>query len=136
MFLKTVQFSHCDVSVTLYELSALQRMDYLAYLYEETAAFETQTCDADDDNKKQLAWLKLRFSLNIWLVAHSLWNADTTQDITLLIRDTSQGWGWEALDKATEKVLQLSGMLAENDRADDDNEGAEPTKPDTSAEKP
>lgn len=133
MFLKTVQFSHCDVSVALYELSALQRMDYLEYLYEETAAFETQTDDVDDDNKKQLAWLKLRLSLNIWLVAHSLWNGDTTQDIAELIRSTHQIWGWEALDKAAEKVLQLSGMLAENDGAGDD--GDEPTKSDNSAEK-
>lgn len=118
MFLKTAQFSQGDVPVVLYELSALQRMDYLEYLYEETAAAEAQTREADDDNRKQLVWLKLRLSLNIWLVAHSLWNGDTKQDITELIRSVHQGWGWEATDKAAEQVLRLSGMLAEDDNTD------------------
>lgn len=133
MFLKTDTLAYFDMNVTLYELSALQRMEYIQYLYDETAAFEVQTQDADED-KKNHAWLKLRFSLNVWLVAHSLWNADTTQDITLLIRDTSQGWGWEVLDKAAEKVLRLSGMLAEDDNAGDSKDDTDAGS--GSAEKP
>ncbi|MGT6603402.1 phage tail assembly chaperone G, partial [Escherichia coli] len=66
MFLKTESFEHNGVTVTLSELSALQRIEHLALM-------KRQAEQADSDSNQQVALADL-IRTGAFVVAMSLWH--------------------------------------------------------------
>ena len=128
MFLKTVTFDYAGQSAELYELSGLQRVDYLEFVQRRTAAF-----DAEAENlpaaERQIAFLRMGMDINAWLVSRSLWNAQQAQDVTTLYDDVRTSWSYDALATGAEQVLSLSGMGVVTPAPDSEQEALTPEKP-------
>lgn len=109
MFLKTEPFERNGVTVTLYELSALQRIEHLEHL----KALETVT-DAD-----MQAALNMTITSGALLVAMSLWHAHPLkgthntpkEDVEQIQKDVLMTWPLEFIAEAEYSVKLLSGMV-------------------------
>ncbi|EAN8329557.1 phage minor tail protein G [Salmonella enterica] len=117
MFLKKDTLTYGDASVDLYELSGLQRVEYLEYIQQRTAQYDEETADAGEEERR-VAFLRMGVDINAWLVSRSLWNSDQTQDIDTLSSHTASLWSYEALGQGADMVLLLSGMTASNSDAE------------------
>ncbi|HEB6949747.1 TPA: phage minor tail protein G [Salmonella enterica subsp. enterica serovar Hvittingfoss] len=109
MFLKKETFTYDDASVTLYELSGLQRVEYLEFIQKRTAKYDTDMANAAETDKR-VAYMQMGVEINAWLVSRSLFNGDTTQDVDALCRSLQGEWSYEALGKGADTVLALSGL--------------------------
>lgn len=127
MFLKKDTLTYGDCSVTLYELSGLQRIEYLEYIQQRTAHYD-EAIAAGDDAVNHVAFVQLGVDINAWLVSRSLWNGDQTQDQVQLSATVAATWSYEALGRGADIVLSLSGMVAPPD-SDDETETTSPEKP-------
>ncbi|MDJ6848632.1 phage minor tail protein G [Salmonella enterica] len=129
MFLKKDTLSYGGASVELYELSGLQRVEYLEYIQQRTAQYDEETADVSEEDRR-VAFLRMGVDINAWLVSRSLWNSDQTQDIDSLSGHIASLWSYDALGQGADMVLLLSGMTAPNADSDADPEEADsPEKP-------
>lgn len=75
MFLKKDEFTHNGATVTITELSALQRITYLEYLAAEEKALSAISDDVDDQTMSAgLVSMSIRAGAR--LIALSLWHND------------------------------------------------------------
>lgn len=112
MFLKKNAFNYGETSVDLYELSGLQRVEYLEFLQKRTAKYDADMAGATETDKR-VAYMQMAMEINAWLISRSLFNGDTTQEVDSLYRSIQTTWSYEALDSGAEMVLVLSGLSAD-----------------------
>ncbi|HAY0219009.1 TPA: phage minor tail protein G [Escherichia coli] len=127
MFLKQDTFNYAEQTVVLSELSALQRVEYLAYVRERTAQFDEQSAGMAE-GARQIAFLEMGMDINAWLVSRSLWNADQSQDVAVLFPSVRVTWSYDALGLAAECILALSRMTLTAATEEDATEALTPEK--------
>ncbi|EKN4959489.1 phage minor tail protein G [Salmonella enterica] len=109
MFLKKDTLTYGDTSVEMYELSGLQRVEYLEYIQQRTAQYDRETEESTEEARR-VAFLRMGIDINAWLVSRSLQNADQTRDTGKTSDNIAALWSYEALGKGADMVLSLSGM--------------------------
>lgn len=129
MFLKKGTLTYGDASVDLYELSGLQRVEYLEYIQQRTAQYDQET-EESTEAERRVAFLRMGIDINAWLVSRSLQNGDQTQDTGKTSDNIAALWSYEALGKGADMVLSLSGMTPPD--SDSEEEGAEADSPEKS----
>ncbi|MEC5321166.1 phage minor tail protein G [Brenneria populi subsp. brevivirga] len=127
MFLKKEPFPINGETVTLYQLSGLQRIEHLEYL----EAKEKLLSDEGQDNTKTSAAL-ISFSIHasVRVVALSISNDKPDEDIEVLHQDILRTWPLDAIGEADQRIKKMSGMIS--DAPEQQEEGGEPV----SLEKP
>ncbi|HDP0319407.1 TPA: phage minor tail protein G [Salmonella enterica subsp. enterica serovar Concord] len=118
MFLKKDTFTYNEASTTLYELSGLQRVEYLEFIQKRTAEYD-QAAESMPDTDKRVAYMQMGVEINAWLVSRSLFNGDTTQDVDALCQSLQGQWSYEALGQAADNILDLSGMSVTEEKDTD-----------------
>lgn len=132
MFLKKDTLTYGDTSTDLYELSGLQRVEYLEFIQKRTAEYDADMNGATEADKR-VAYMQMVMEINAWLVSRSLFNGDTAQEVDALYQSIQTTWSYEALDSGAEMVLALSGLSAdEKDSASDSGAKAEDMTPEKS----
>ncbi|EAQ8163085.1 phage minor tail protein G [Salmonella enterica] len=126
MFLKKDTFNYGEASVDLYELSGLQRVEYLEYIQQRTAQYDRET-EKSTEEERRVAFLRMGVDINAWLVSRSLQNGDQTRDTGTTSDNIAALWSYEALGKGADMVLSLSGMTPP-DSGDDGEEAGSPEK--------
>ena len=110
MFLKTEQFEYNGVSVTLSELSALQRIEHLALL--KRRAEQAESCGNLQVSVEDLV------RTGAFLVAMSLWHnhpkktklPSMNEAVKQIEQEVLTTWPTEAISHAENVVYRLSGM--------------------------
>ena len=110
MFLKTESFEHNGVTVTLSELSALQRIEHLALMKRQAEQAES------DSNRKFTVEDAIR--TGAFLVAMSLWHnhpkktklPSMNEAVKQIEQEVLTTWPTEAISHAENVVYRLSGM--------------------------
>ncbi|ECG5801896.1 phage minor tail protein G [Salmonella enterica] len=129
MFLKKDTLTYGDASVELYELSGLQRVEYLEYIQQRTAQYDRETEESTEEARR-VAFLRMGIDINAWLVSRSLQNADQTRDTGKTSDNIAALWSYEALGKGADMVLSLSGMsLPDSGDETEAGEADSPEKP-------
>ncbi|EGJ6127224.1 phage minor tail protein G [Salmonella enterica] len=132
MFLKKDTLNYGADSAVLYELSGLQRVEYLEFLQKRTAKYDADM-DGETETDKRVAYMQMAMEINAWLISRSLFNGDTTQAVDALYQSIQTTWSYEALDSGAEMVLVLSGLSADaENNASDPGEKAENMTPEKS----
>lgn len=139
MFLKKEKFTWQTESLTIFELSALQRIEYITFMATEDKAVSADS-DGISDQEMTARLIGSNIRCGARLIAMSLWHNDPAgTDVETLYQQVLSSWPPEAIGKAEMQIKLLSGMLVpvENDNADDpavpvEGESAEPV----TAEKP
>ncbi|ECG0361940.1 phage minor tail protein G [Salmonella enterica] len=132
MFLKKDTLNYGADSAVLYELSGLQRVEYLEFLQKRTAKYDADM-DGAPETDKRVAYMQMAMEINAWLISRSLFNGDTTQAVDALYQSIQTTWSYEALDSGAEMVLVLSGLSADaEDNASDPGEKPENMTPEKS----
>ena len=111
MFLKTESFEHNGVTVTLSELSALQRIEHLAWLKE-------QEKKAESSGNLQVS-VEALIRGGAFLVAMSLWHnhpqktqsPSMNEAVMKIEQEVLTTWPADAIARAEDVVLRLSGMI-------------------------
>ncbi len=101
MFLKTEQFEYNGVSVTLSELSALQRFDYMKFV-SDAEQQKTTKHDVVRINQRYLETASLLVAMSLWH-SHSLKGtlASPETEMQQIRREVMLGWPADALNQAT-----------------------------------
>lgn len=128
MFLKKDTLTYGDASVELYELSGLQRIEYLEYIQQRTAQYDRETEESTEEERR-VAFLRMGVDINAWLVSRSLQNGDQTRDTGKTSDNIAALWSYEALGNGADMVLSLSGMTPPDS---DSEEGVEADSPEKS----
>ena len=110
MFLKTEQFEYNGMSVTLSELSALQRIEHLALL--KRRAEQAESCGNLQVSVEDLV------RTGAFLVAMSLWHnhpqktqmPSMNEAVKQIEQEVLTTWPTEAISHAENVVYRLSGM--------------------------
>lgn len=132
MFLKKDTLNYGADSAVLYELSGLQRVEYLEFLQKRTAKYDADM-DGATETDKRVAYMQMAMEINAWLISRSLFNGDTTQAVDALYQSVQTQWSYEALDSGAEMVLVLSGLSADaENNASDPGEKPENMTPEKS----
>lgn len=139
MFLKKEDFTYNDESATIFELSALQRIDFLTFMAKEEKAVSADSDDiSDQEMTARLVGSNIRCGAR--LIAMSLWHNDPKgADVDALYQQVLSSWPPEAIGKAEMQIKLLSGMLVpvEDDNAGDSGNAVEGETTDpVTAEKP
>ncbi|EDO5624134.1 TPA: phage minor tail protein G [Salmonella enterica subsp. enterica serovar Grumpensis] len=129
MFLKKDTLTYGDASVDLYELSGLQRVEYLEYIQQRTAQHDRETEESTEEERR-VAFLRMGIDINAWLVSRSLQNGDQTRDTGKTSDNIAALWSYEALGKGADMVLSLSGMTPPD--SDSEEESVEADSPEKS----
>ncbi|EBV7178415.1 phage minor tail protein G [Salmonella enterica subsp. enterica serovar Thompson] len=130
MFLKKDTLTYGDASVELYELSGLQRIEYLEYIQQRTAQYDRETEESTaTEEERRVAFLRMGVDINAWLVSRSLQNGDQARDTGKTSDNIAALWSYEALGKGADMVLSLSGMTPPDS---DSEEGVEADLPEKS----
>ncbi|HIB1592575.1 TPA: phage tail assembly chaperone G [Salmonella enterica subsp. enterica serovar Muenchen] len=129
MFLKKGTLTYGDASVELYELSGLQRVEYLEYIQQRTAQYD-RAAEELTEEERRVAFLRMGIDINAWLVSRSLQNGDQTRDTGKTSDNIAAIWSYEALGKGADMVLSLSGMTPPD--SDSEEEGVEADSPEKS----
>ncbi|MFS7220807.1 phage tail assembly chaperone G [Rahnella inusitata] len=109
MFLKSELFEFNGAKTTLYELSALQRVELLHYLAAQEKALPK---DEPDDQTLTSALVELNIRAGAMIIAMSLWHSESPKpDIHDLQQQVMSTWPVEAIGKADTQVKILSDML-------------------------
>lgn len=67
MFLKKDTLTYGDASVELYELSGLQRIEYLEYIQQRTAQYDRETEESTaTEEERRVAFLRMGVDINAW----------------------------------------------------------------------
>ena len=127
MFLKKEKFNWQTESLTIFELSALQRIEYITFM-----AAEEKAVSADSDGISDQ-------EMTARLIGSNIRCDPAGSDVETLYQQVLSGWPPEAIGKAEMEIKLLSGMLVpvEDDNVADPDalaeaESAEPV----TAEKP
>ncbi|HDI3020223.1 phage minor tail protein G [Cronobacter sp. EKM101R] len=110
MFLKTEQFEYNGVAVTLSELSALQRIEHLAWLKQREKSAESGVIPE--------VTVEDLIRVGALLVAMSLWHnhpqktqiASMNEAVMQIEQEVLTTWPAEAIALAENVVMRLSGM--------------------------
>ena len=111
MFLKTESFEHNGVTVTLSELSALQRIEHLALM-------KRQAEQAESDSNRRFT-VEDAIRTGAFLVAMSLWHnhpqrtqsPSMNEAVMKIEQEVLTTWPADAIARAEDVVLCLSGMI-------------------------
>lgn len=105
--------------VTLYELSALNRMEYLEYVFNAKNTLPVEA--SQDETVKAVTLLAIRdYGM---LVALSLsQNPDENRDIAELMNEVLSEYGADALTRAATMVRELSGMAVVNNQPENEDQ--------------
>ena len=111
MFLKTESFEHNGVTVTLSELSALQRIEHLALM-------KQQAEQAESDSNRQVT-VEDAIRTGACVVAMSLWHnhpqktqsPSMNEAVMKIEQEVLTTWPADAIARAEDVVLCLSGMI-------------------------
>ena len=111
MFLKTESFEHNGVTVTLSELSALQRIEHLALM-------KQQAEQAESDSNRQVT-VEDAIRTGAFVVAMSLWHnhpqktqsPSMNEAVMKIEQEVLTTWPADAIARAEDVVLCLSGMI-------------------------
>ena len=132
MFLKSEPFEFNGHTVTLYELSALQRIEHLKYY----ADLNKDLPDHADEKDNYHLLVARNIQAGARLVAMSLWQADITgPGVEILHQQVMTGWPPEMIGAAEFMVKQLSNMIPQ-EPAPDSGEDNQVQQEDISAEMP
>lgn len=108
MFLKKAPFEFNGHTVTLYELSALQRIEHLKYY----ADLNKDLPDNSDESGHYHLLVARNIQTAARLVAMSLWQADITgPDVETLHQQVMSGWSPEMIGAAEFMVKKLADMI-------------------------
>ncbi|HCA3615513.1 TPA: phage minor tail protein G [Salmonella enterica subsp. diarizonae serovar 61:i:z] len=129
MFLKKDTFNYGEASVEMYELSGLQRVEYLEYIQQRTAQYDREA-EKSTKEESRVAFLRMGIDINAWLVSRSLRNGAQAQDAVITSDNIASLWSYEALGKGADMVLSLSGMSPPD--SGDETEAAEADSPEKS----
>ncbi|EBT2373267.1 phage minor tail protein G [Salmonella enterica] len=129
MFLKKDTFNYGEASVEMYELSGLQRVEYLEYIQQRTAQYDREA-EKSTEGESRVAFLRMGIDINAWLVSRSLRNGAQAQDAVITSDNIASLWSYEALGKGADMVLSLSGMSPPD--SGDETEAAEADSPEKS----
>lgn len=106
-FLKSEPFTYNGSTIQLFELSGLQRIEYLQYL-----AKEEKTLPKDEGDE---GYLPLRVCSNLrsgaMVIALSLWQGDTSKEIDSLHYEVLSGWPPGMIGAGELFVKTLSDMI-------------------------
>lgn len=110
MFLKKEPFKYNGETVTLFELSALQRIEFIGYLAETSKAIP-QADDVSDEEFNRIA-TPINVKISSRLIAMSLWQADTTgPSVDVIHHEVLSSWPIPAIAGADFVVRELCGMV-------------------------
>ncbi|ELC3360918.1 phage minor tail protein G [Escherichia coli] len=127
MFLKKEKFTWQTESLTIFELSALQRIEYITFMAAEEKAVSADS-DGISDQEMTARLIGSNIRCGARLIAMSLWHNDPAgTDVETLYQQVLSGWPPEAIGKAEMEIKLLSGMLVpvEGDNAADPDASAE-----------
>ena len=111
MFLKKEKFTWQKESLTIFELSALQRIEYITFMAAEEKAVNADS-DGISDQEMTARLIGSNIRCGARLIAMSLWHNDPAgTDVEKLYQQVLSGWPPEAIGKAEMQVKLLSGML-------------------------
>lgn len=127
MFLKQDVLEYGGKSVALYELSGLQRVEYLEYIQQRTAQYDKEVEEKNEADSR-LAFVRMGVDINAWLVSRSLWNGDQQKDVGVMLKDVVGQWSYEALGQGADMVLALSGMALTDSGSKETEESNSPEK--------
>lgn len=117
MFLKKKEFTYGGNSVALYELSALQRIEYFDFLVEQSE--KNDDIEKVEGVKKTALIIRVNTESNAWLVSRSLAHGGS-DDVEQIYNDVLSSWNPEALGLAAKEVLVISEM-AQVESAENEN---------------
>lgn len=120
MFLKKKEFTYSGESIALYELSALQRIEYFDFLVEQ--AEKNDDIEKVEGVKKTALIIRVNTESNAWLVSRSLAHGET-RDIEQVYHEVLSQWPPEALGKAAKEVLVISGMAQTENTESENHQG-------------
>lgn len=107
MFLKKKEFTYADNSIVLYELSALQRIEYFDFLVEQSE--KNDDIEKVEGIKKTALIIRANTESNAWLVSRSLAHGGS-DDVEQIYNNVLSTWNHEALGLTAKEVLVISGM--------------------------
>ncbi|MGO1309534.1 MAG: phage tail assembly chaperone G [Kluyvera intermedia] len=111
MFLKKEKFTWQTESLTIFELSALQRIEFLTFMASEEKAVSADS-DGISDQEMTTRLVGSNIRCGARLIAMSLWHNDPSgADVDTLYQQVLSGWPPEAIGKAEMEIKLLSGML-------------------------
>ncbi|MCH5507233.1 phage minor tail protein G, partial [Salmonella enterica subsp. diarizonae serovar 16:z10:e,n,x,z15] len=94
MFLKKDTFNYGEASVEMYELSGLQRVEYLEYIQQRTAQYDREA-EKSTEKENRVAFLRMGIDINAWLVSCSLRNGAQAQDAVITSDNIASLWSYE-----------------------------------------
>ena len=113
MLLNKETFSFKDEVFTVYELSALQRIELLEYLTSEEKAHQADVID-ESESAQSTRLISFNIRAGARVVAMSLWHGtDKAESVEQLHRQVLETWPVAAIGEADSLVKRLSGMLPE-----------------------
>lgn len=117
MFLKKKELTYSDNTIVLYELSALQRIEYFDFLVEQSE--KNDDIEKVEGVKKTALIIRANTESNAWLVSRSLAHGGS-DDVEQIYNDVLSTWNPEALGLAAKEVLMISGM-AQTENTENEN---------------
>lgn len=126
MFLKKNKFSWQTESLSIFELSALQRIEFLTFMAGEEKAVSADS-DGISDQEMTARLIGSNIRCGARLIAMSLWHNDPAgTDVETLYQQVLNGWPPEAIGKAEMEIKLLSGMIVpvEDDNVDDPDDSS------------
>lgn len=134
MFLKTEPLEYNGETVTLYELSALQRLEFIGYIAEVNKELPADTAEMSEEALAGIA-TAINVKIASRIVAMSLWQKEGLKgpSVDELHQEVLSGWPLPAISEADFIVRNLSGMLpvapAAGNEVDTETEEQPPEKP-------
>lgn len=134
MFLKKEPFTFNGESLTVFELSALQRIEFLEFLAREEKALDNDRENLSDQ-EMTARLVGVSISSGARLIALSLWHNDKSgPSVDELHQQVMMEWPAQAIGKAEMQIKLLSGMLPPVADPDDGKSGEDAT--DASSDEP
>lgn len=125
MFLKKEEFTFNGGSITVSELSALQRIELLEYLAKEDKA-QKSVAENEPEEVQAAGLVGFNIRAGARVVAMSIWHGtDKTASVDELHQQVLETWPVEAIGKADMQVKLLSGMIIPVTSDQDEPEVAE-----------
>lgn len=120
MFLKNELFEYNGETVTLYELSALQRIEFIGFIAEVNKGVAADTTEMSEEVLAGIA-TAINVKIAARIVAMSLWQKGGLKgpSVDELHQEVLSGWPLPAISEADFIVRNLSGMLPAASASDD-----------------
>ncbi|WP_437888351.1 phage tail assembly chaperone G [Phytobacter sp. V91] len=120
MFLKTEPLEYNGETVTLFELSALQRIEFIGYIAEVNKGVAADTTEMSEEALAGIA-TAINVKIAARIVAMSLWQKEGFKGLSVeeLHQEVLSGWPLPAISEADFIVRNLSGMLPVASASDD-----------------